>query len=145
MFVFLCLLLKENFPFSHFPMYESFSDYSFVVYVADKNGDPMPVQAITSVKTSKLKKIFNDGQKAERKRLEKEGVEIEGYRFMSAAQRQPAGEKTLEWLFRKSKPEGLAQLEEAAPLRLYYVHLRVGENGFEKEEELIAESPAPGK
>lgn len=144
MFVFLCLLLKENFPFSHFPMYESFSDYSFVIYVADKDGEPLPVQSITSFKTSKLKKIFNDEQKAERRRLESEGVEIEGYRFMTAEQRRPAGEKTLEWLFRKSKPAGIPQLEAAAPLRLYYVHLRVGDEGFEREAELIAEVAAPG-
>ena len=40
-------------------MYESFADYSFVVYVADKNGDPIPVEAITGQRTNALEKIFN--------------------------------------------------------------------------------------
>lgn len=139
-----CLIVKEQFPFSHFPMYQSFSDYSFSVYVADRDGEPLPVQAITSYKTSKLKKIFHDEQRAERERLERAGVDIEGFRFMTAEQRRPAGERTLAWLFDKTKPSGRAPLEAAAPLRLYYIHLRVGEDGFEREVELIAELPAPG-
>ena len=38
-----CLAVKEEFPFSHFPMYQSFSDYSFNVYIADRDGNPLPV------------------------------------------------------------------------------------------------------
>jgi len=139
-----CLAVKEEFPFSHFPMYESFADYSFIVYVADRHGDPIPVQAITSYKTSKLKKIFNTEQKAERKKLEAAGVQVDGYSTMTKEQRRPAGERTLEWLFEKTKPSGIEALREAAPLRLYYIHLRVGDDGFERETEFIAEMPAPG-
>ena len=140
-----CLAVKEEFPFSHFPMYQSFSDYSFNVYIADRDGNPLPVQTITSHKTSKLKKIFNTEQKRVRKELEKEGVEIEGYRFMTKEQRRPAGEHTLEWLYANSKPSGIETLHSAAPLRLYYIHLRVGDEGFEREHELIAEMAAPEK
>jgi len=139
----ICLAVKEEFPFSHFPMYESFSDYSFVVYIADRNGDPIPVQSITSQKTSKLKKIFNKEQKRVRKELEAAGVEINGYQFMTSEQRRPAGEKTLEWLYANSKASGVEQLLGSAPLRLYYIHLRVGESGLERTVELIAEVPAP--
>ena len=124
-------------------MYQSFSDYSYVIYIADKDGEPLPIQTITSYKTSKLKKIFDDEQELERERLEAAGVEIEGFRFMTAEQRRSAGEKTLEWLYRKSKDKGWEQLKAAAPLRVYYVHLRVGEDGFEKEPELIAEMEVP--
>lgn len=138
-----CLAVKEEFPFSHFPMYESFSDYSFVVYVADRDGEPIPVQRLTSQKTSKLKKIFNTEQKQVRKELEAAGVKIEGYRFMTREQRRPAGEKTLKWLYKNSKNAGAEELRKHAPLRLYYLHLRVGEGGFERELELIAEVPAP--
>jgi hypothetical protein len=140
-----CLAVKEEFPFSHFPMYESFSDYSFNVYVADRDGNPLPVQALTSHKTSKLKKIFSSEQDEVRKKLEEAGEEVGGYRFMTKEQRRPAGEKTLEWLYRNSKGSGLEALRAASPLRLYYIHLRVGEDGFEREHELIAEVPAPGR
>lgn len=138
-----CLAVKEEFPFSHFPMYESFSDYSFVIYIADRDGEPIPVQSITSQKTSKLKKIFNKEQKQVRKRLEAAGVEIAGYQFMTKEQRRPAGEKTLQWLYANSKGGGLEELRKHAPLTLYYIHLRVGDDGFERETELIAEVPAP--
>ena len=140
-----CLAVKEEFPFSHFPMYGSFSDYSYIVYVADREGEPLPIQAISSYKTSKLKKVFNTAQKAERKRLEAEGVKIDGYRFMTAEQRGPAGLKTLEWLFEKTKPSGLEVLRSKAPLQLHYIHLRVDDDGFKRERELIAELPAPEK
>ncbi len=140
----ICLLVKEEFPFSHFPMYESFSDYSFIVYVADRDGEPIPVQSITSQKTSKLKKIFSKEQKLVRKQLEAAGVEIDGYQFMTSEQRRPAGERTLEWLYSNSKEGGAEQLVKHAPLRLYYIHLRVGDDGFERKSELIAEVPAPG-
>ena len=140
-----CLAVKEEFPFSHFPMYESFSDYSFVVYVADREGEPLPVQTLTSQKTSKLKKIFNTEQKQVRKDLESAGVKIEGFRFMTKEQRRPAGEKTLEWLYANSKNADAGELRKHAPLRLYYIHLRVGDDGFERETELIAEVPAPEK
>jgi len=137
--------VKEQFPFSHFPMYESFSDYSFIVYIADKNGDPIPVQTITRFKISEIKKIFNAEQKAERKRLEKEGVKIDGYQFMTKEQRHSAGVATLESLYKNCKPEGMQTLREMAPLQLYYVHLRMGEDGFEEKEEFIAELPAPSE
>ena len=138
-----CLVVKEEFPFSHFPMYESFSDYSFTVYIADRDGEPIPVQSLTSQKTSKLKKIFNKEQKLVRKELEGAGVEIDGYRFMTAGQRRPAGEETLRWLYENSKESGVEELRRLAPLRLYYIHLRVGDEGFERQVELIAEVPAP--
>lgn len=145
LFVALCLILKENFPFSHFPMYQSFSDYSFIVYVADKNGAPIPVQTVTGIKTSKIKKIFKNEQEAERARLEEAGTKIEGYRFMTKQQRKSAGEAALVSIFKNTKAKGEAALREAAPLRIYYVHLRMGDSGFEREEELIAEMAAPGE
>ena len=71
-------------------------------------------------------------------------MEIEGYQFMTKEQRRPAGEKTLRWLYANSKGGGLEELRKHAPLRLYYIHLRVGDDGFERETEFIAEVPAPG-
>ena len=124
-------------------MYESFSDYSFVVYVADKNGEPIPIQSITGQRTNAIKKVFKTEQKKVRKSLEASGVKIEGYQFMTAEQRRPAGEEALRRLIGDSKPAGLAALREASPLQLYYVHLRVGEDGLERETELIAELEVP--
>jgi hypothetical protein len=84
--VILCLVLRENFPFSHFPMYSSFSSYSYYVYVADANDEPIPIEAITSIRTSALKKAYQGKLEEVREELESEGVEIEGFQFMTPEQ-----------------------------------------------------------
>ena len=49
----------EQYPITRFPMYDKFPDHTFYVYVADKNGIPIPVQDLTGVNTSKLKKPYD--------------------------------------------------------------------------------------
>jgi hypothetical protein len=53
----LCLILRENYPFSNFPMYSSFSKKSFVIYLADAAGDPLPTTRFGRA-TGYLQKIF---------------------------------------------------------------------------------------
>lgn len=55
----LLLVLRENYPFSHFPMYSSFSRHTYYVYVKDRRGDPIPVLELSGIRTSSLKKIYN--------------------------------------------------------------------------------------
>ena len=55
----LCLMLKENYPFSNFPMYSSFSDHTFFVYVADANDQPIAIEVLTAIRTGRLKKVYD--------------------------------------------------------------------------------------
>src|SRR5712691_1050000 len=63
----LCLVLRENYPFSHFPMYSSFSRSTYLLYLADQKGAPLATKRF-GLTTSTLKKIF-DNQR--RKALQK--------------------------------------------------------------------------
>jgi hypothetical protein len=53
-----CLILGENYPFSNFPMYSSFTKDSFVIYLADAAGRPLPTTRF-GLLTSNLQKIFS--------------------------------------------------------------------------------------
>ena len=54
----LCLVLRENYPFSHFPMYSSFSRSTYFLYLADEKGAPLPTKRF-GLTSSTLKKIFD--------------------------------------------------------------------------------------
>ena len=82
----LLLTLKENYPFSHFPMYSSFSKNTYYVYVEDKNGDPVPIGRLSSLSTYSLRKIYN----RRLKELQKE------YREADPEYRKRQSEMTLE-------------------------------------------------
>ena len=139
--VVVCFAVKENFPFSHFPMYSSFSDYSYYIYFKDANDEPVPILDLSGHRTAALKKIYNYELQKTRKALEKQGVKIEGYRFMTAEQRKPAAEYTLQWIYDNPKGGRTAALNAKRPLRLYHVHLWGRDGKTVPEEELIAEVP----
>ena len=137
----LCLLIRENFPFSNFPMYGSFSDYSYYVYLSDGRDQPVPVEGITGIRTSRLQKIFGGKLEEVREDLEAQGVEIGGYRFMTPAQQGPAGEYTLQWLLDNCKEHARPALDARRPLRFHKVGLRYEKGKIVKEPALIAEVP----
>jgi gas vesicle protein len=54
----LSLLLRENYPFSHFPMYGNPSDDVYYLWLADAEKRPLPVQALTGKTAPKLGKML---------------------------------------------------------------------------------------
>ncbi|MEM9480390.1 MAG: hypothetical protein AAGA58_12125 [Verrucomicrobiota bacterium] len=136
----LCLSLGENFPFSNFPMYRSFSDYSYYVYFTDADGKPLPIKDLTGHRTSALKKIYNDEVKDTRKELEAAGAKIDGYQFMTPEQRKPAGEYTLEWLEENAKEgrDGWTS-KVKAPVRIHHVDIKVTDGKTTKTDTVVAE------
>jgi hypothetical protein len=54
----LCLVLRENYPFSHFPMYSSFSNETYFLYLMDAAGQPIATTRF-GLSSSTLKKIFD--------------------------------------------------------------------------------------
>ncbi len=55
----LCLIIGENYPFSNYPMYATFSDSTYMVYVTDGDGEPVPVFDTFGMRTSVLKKVYH--------------------------------------------------------------------------------------
>lgn len=51
-------VIKEQFPFSNFPMYSNFDTEADALYIADQNGAPVPMDAIFRSGSSTLKKAW---------------------------------------------------------------------------------------
>ena len=54
----LCLVLRENYPFSQFPMYASFSRKTYYLYLTNESGAEIPTQPF-AISNSGLRKIFD--------------------------------------------------------------------------------------
>lgn len=134
----LCLLLKENYPFSHFPMYSRFSDRTYYVYVTDRAGDPIPVQSITYIRTSRIKKVYDGNLGRIKENLDKDKREL------SPEERAPAGAAALEWLYQTTRDEMKPTLDRLGGLQLHSVEVRLqdGET-VEMPAELVGEIALP--
>ena len=51
-------VIKEQFPFSNFPMYSNFDTEADVVYVADQNGKPVAMDEVFRSGSSTAKKAY---------------------------------------------------------------------------------------
>jgi len=74
-------LIKENFPFSHWPMYSNFSRESGYVYVINGAGEPIAAASLFET-APRLRRQFERERKAEsmrarNRKLEKSGAEID--------------------------------------------------------------------
>ena len=56
-FVAVSLILKENYPFSHFPMYSSPTAQRAYYMVTDAEGRPLPISTLTGVTLPKIGKM----------------------------------------------------------------------------------------
>lgn len=68
----LCLGLRENYPFSNFPMYSSFSHHTYFLYLTDARGDTIKTRQL-GLSSSALKKIFDRARRRELEHFEGSG------------------------------------------------------------------------
>lgn len=68
----LCLGLRENYPFSNFPMYSSFSHRTYFLYLTDARGEPIKTPQF-GLSSSALKKIFDRARRQELEHFENSG------------------------------------------------------------------------
>jgi len=106
---------KEFYPLSHYPMYSNFTSFDYVIFIADENGKPLPIEHVShGIRTARIKKHFNGGLNATREEIR----EIEGsapsQRNMTTAQKYPAGMATLEFL-----RDNLLSLEDSSRIKPY--------------------------
>lgn len=135
------MALRDNYPFSHYPMYASFSDHTYYVYVAGKDDKPLALQKVTDgIRTSKLKKPYNTDLDKKRKELGKRT------RHLSAEERREAGEQALAQIYRNCNPVARERLEKLAPIRLYHVDIYMEKGRVdERPPQFIAEIDLPPK
>lgn len=127
----------EFYPFSNFPMYSTFSDSTYYVYVTDLKDEPVAVTLLTGKVLSNLKKQYDTELKAE-KRTVGAGEVKQGDLPIEARRR--AGEVVLRWLmpFAEEVP-----LKALGGLRLKQVTVRYGAEGIVKETLDVGEVRVP--
>ena len=135
-----CLIAKENFPFSHYPMYSNFEDQTYYVWLADGDDQPIPAQKVTYLRLGRIKKIYNGGLLEVREQIGKEIGKKPRKRDLTIAQRRAPGDETLRWIYDNSRPEAQEVLRDSCPLRLYQVDVRIeGNKVVEDPKELVGE------
>jgi hypothetical protein len=127
----------EFYPFSNFPMYSTFSDSTYYVYVTDLKDEPVPVTFLTGKVLSNLKKQYDTELKAEKRALVAGGVKQED---LSMEARRRAGEVVLRWLVPFADEE---KMKELGGLKLKQVTIRYGAEGMVKETLDVGEVRVP--
>ncbi len=126
-----CLLVREQFPFSNFPMYSSFTNKTFYVYLADGAGQPVAAAPSTGLRTSQLKKIY---QRELRKEEQSPG---RPQARLTTDEKRTAGERVLATLKKSQWVRERSTLPSVT--RLYEVNILFREGRFEKQSLLVAE------
>ncbi|MFN0130124.1 MAG: hypothetical protein ACKV19_25955 [Verrucomicrobiales bacterium] len=119
------------FPFSSFPMYGGFPDRTHYVYLADGDGNPLPMHDVFGYRTTKVKRIYSNEMRDSYKSLkaaagEEDEVELH---TMTADQLRPAGDATLQWLVANDRRRKQRQGAPLPPLQLYHVDVDVAPDG----------------
>jgi hypothetical protein len=70
----LCLALRENYPFSNFPMYSSFDNRTYFIYLTDAQGKGIKTRQF-GLSSSGLKKIFDGYRRKELDHFKESGSE----------------------------------------------------------------------
>lgn len=132
LFTALCLVVREEFPFSNFPMYSSFGKSTYYVYLASSEGAAFATLPIAGMTTPTLKKMYEAEVKKEVRRLRSSRSKL------TLEQKRPAGERILARL--KNSPRAQEQ-GTAFPeiLRLYEVNIALDGVRFDTRTDLIAE------
>ncbi|MFN2476755.1 MAG: hypothetical protein ABR526_10505 [Chthoniobacterales bacterium] len=127
------LILREEFPFSNFPMYSSFTRKASYVYLATASGEPLPTVPTAGMLTGNLKKVFETDLKQARSHAGARGKVTDEER-RAAGERVLAGVKA--WQATQTGPAA------AAPVaRLYQVNILLHNQRFERQTRLLAEVP----
>ena len=129
-FVLFNLLLRENFPFSHFPMYAGLLDFTNYVYLTDEHDRPIATRRF-GLSASTLKKLYHA-------RIG-DGTRIATIRKLSMEELRPAGREVLESML--ARPRLRERPLTCRRLRLHQVNLRYRHGSVDREEFLVAEVP----
>jgi hypothetical protein len=125
------LLLKENYPFSHYPMYSKFNNESRYIFITDENENPLPIKNIFRINTEFLKKVYMNEV---RKIADSKGIE---YWLLKPEQLKSAGIFTLDYLLQLNRNE--FGLTDVKAIRLYHVFINLIDKNIDKKTYLIAE------
>jgi hypothetical protein len=138
-FVLISLIVKENYPLSHYPMYKGWSEETFYLYIASGD-EPVAAKPIFKVSVPKMKKLYgNHMDDIADERSKASGEKIRPYERPDDAKIE-AGVRLLKQL-REAVPD--KQQKEyaellAKPLTLMRIDIHYTDGVFEKTATSVA-------
>ena len=130
----LCYLAGEFYPFSSFPMYSKFDDRTYLVYLKNADGEPLPTVSTISMVSSQLKKRYGD------ELTELKSIYPGSHFDWSTEQKAQAGEKTLRYLRETFAPAAFEN-GHLGSLSLVDVRIHRVSNRLEISEAIVAQLP----
>ena len=129
-------LIKEWYPFSHFPMYSDPDPEADYYFLADEHGDPIPMLTLFNTRTARAKKVYrsyltNVAEAAGRKRYS-----------ATASDKEEAAVRTIRFLFEQARPEQ-RRLLRTRSLQWVCVDLRFEAGRLSRSRTLLAEWQIP--
>lgn len=122
----LSLALKENYPFSHFPMYGDPEPVASFYYLADGDGRPLPIATLTGKTPPKLGKMLRAYRDERLAVLKKAKPKLQD---LPPEEWPPLCQKTLAYLRQQA---GVLKKDLPAKLQIIKTSIRY-ENGAVKE------------
>lgn len=113
----------EFFPLSSYPMYSKNGSWTYLVYITDENGEPIPTETKLGRRTSSLKKIYA----ARLKKIQK-SLDLGSIRDLTVEQKAPAGQEVLRHLAVENQISSIMTRQTGAKeLRLMEIRIAVNE------------------
>jgi len=125
------LIVKENYPFSHYPMYATFSQYSNFVFITDEEDKPIPTSKVFGVKSNFIKKIYMSEVKKISLKKNMEPWEL------SVSDLNKPGELTLDYLIANADSSYIAKHFKS--LKLYDTTICLKDRQIQKNRRLVSE------
>jgi hypothetical protein len=125
----------EFYPLSNFPMYKSFEDETYYVYVSDLSDRVLNVGQLFGLPISNAKKIYDNGLDD----LKKETRSKEKRAQMPLVYRAQAAEQTLALLIKNAPMERRPHISTLSGLRLHQVDLSYKDGRIQKVSQPVGE------
>jgi hypothetical protein len=127
-FVTLSLIAKENYPFSHFPMYASPTAERSYFFIADDGGNPIPVGVLTGLTSAQIGKTY-------RKKSRERGAEMKKVGKVDRTERdRVVGTEIFQALRQRAAHRGKVLPEK---LQLHTVEIRFADGQLQETKRLV--------
>lgn len=130
-------LVGEEYPISPFPMYDQWNPESYLIYFADREGEPVPIQVISTYKAGRYRKMFDNQQRMLKVAMAERGLSKNLSDF-GPKEWKPCGIWLLEWIDRNCETGRLEKLMELRPLRVVRRDLRLEDGQVRYQDTVVA-------
>ena len=127
-------LIKEFYPFSHFPMYQRFDEQATYLFITNEKDEPLPMQTHFSYKGARLKKSFKNSL---REVAEDHGRKLE---TATEADMEAAGTDVLKDLYKRALKTDARKLKsmDATEVKLWHGLITLKNDKFIDEKKELA-------